>query len=147
MIKVNYSEKGPGLHETVAHLGRVLLCVDGEWFADDPFVQTIIDNYPAIQVAASVVTKIKDKAGAIILSEYPTWRQTNMLARYLELFDTKNQTEQTIEEMNLLRAKWESIRKVRNYSDALEESVLLLAESGDFNAVLNFDYESGWPVL
>ncbi|HVJ54881.1 MAG TPA: DUF4376 domain-containing protein [Aliidongia sp.] len=57
---VRYTEQGLGLHAAVAAAGFLLRQIDGAWFASDPSVQQIIDNYnplPAVQSAAMIAAQ------------------------------------------------------------------------------------------
>ncbi len=145
--KIHYTEKGQGLHDTVAKAGFRLADIDGVWLADSPEVQSIIDSYTASDCLSSIVEEIKAKAGTIILSKYPQWRQNNMTSRYIELKEIENKSQEVIDELASLRSQWDAISRVRSYSNQLEAQLGVLAAANDFQGILSFDWESGWPSI
>lgn len=95
----------------------------------------LIETVILTETTEEYVTRIKNKAGNIILFKYPQWKQANMTARYTELL-TK-QLDQTItndelNEMIALRNVWDQIKAVREYSNYIEQHP---------------EEEENWPIL
>lgn len=70
--------------------------------------------------------EIKARAGALILTRYPAWRQQNMTARAVELLEHKRQQGLDAAQSNELaaiRSAWDWIKAVRARSDAIEAAV------------------------
>jgi hypothetical protein len=69
------------------------------------------------------IAAIKAKAGEIINSVAPDWKQRNMLARSIELVNLANDREYTVEEqaeLDELNAFWSWVKLVRATSNAAE---------------------------
>ena len=71
----------------------------------------------------SRIASIKSAAGGIILARYPQWKQSNMIARMVELVDKKLTSPLTLPEQieeQALRAAWSWVKSVRAASNAAE---------------------------
>lgn len=91
-------------------------------------------------VRADIKLAIKKKAGEVILSVLPEWKQRNILARIAELRDIQDSRPLTADEQaekDAALAVWASIKAIRSHSDLLE---------ADVDAGKVVDLESGWPI-
>ncbi|MFN3261622.1 MAG: hypothetical protein ACE37J_13780 [Pikeienuella sp.] len=94
---------------------------------------------PAVEaVAAEAVVRIKAGAGAAIEGRFPLWRQSNLMARAIELLDIRRDrllTEAEAVERDAIEAAREWIKRQRAESDRLEAAAAaLLAGEGDDDA-------------
>ncbi len=70
-FSVTYAEQGIGLHEAVAAAGFLLRQINGAWFASDPSVQQIINNYNPVPAAqATAVAAVNARYDAIIAAGF-----------------------------------------------------------------------------
>lgn len=101
--------------------------------ADDP---VLAGSAGAGERAAIRVRYIKQEAQRRITGRFPAWKQTNMIARGVELQDIWRQngawTDAEAAEAATLQAAWDWIKAVRARSDALEADPEL-------------DIATGWP--
>jgi len=81
--------------------------------------------YDALE--AELIRSIKAQAGAVILAAYPSWKQSNMTARGVELTRIKAEggTWSTAEqaEADALDAAWSWVKSIRAASDTAETAV------------------------
>lgn len=83
---------------------------------------------PIEMIQEAFISQIKAEASGIILEAFPLWKQSNMIARGVELQDIWrkegkwSETEQA--EADALQAAWDWIKAVRSHSDDLENEVL-----------------------
>lgn len=69
------------------------------------------------------VTAIKTRAGEIILARFPTWKQSNMTARFVELLNIElasSLSDAERAEKQVLLGAWAWVKAVRDESDRLE---------------------------
>lgn len=98
-----------------------------------------------LEVAAmreAKVAEVKAEASARILALYPAWKQTNMLARGVELASIRVVQPWTPEEeaeSALLLGRWAEVKAIRELSDALEASI-----PQDAAGIAAFDPSQGW---
>lgn len=84
----------------------------------------------AIEAKVALKQRIKDEANRRITAEFPEWKQRNMMAEMLDLFDKEkgnwNQTD--IDRVAELQGIWSWIKDVRAQSDSIESEVNGLTE-------------------
>jgi hypothetical protein len=89
-------------------------------------------------VAAEAVGRIKAGAGQAIEGRFPLWRQSNLMARAIELLDIRRDrvlTEAEAAERDAIEAARDWIKRQRAESDRLEAvAAALLAGEGDDDA-------------
>lgn len=87
---------------------------------------------PAVEaVAAEAVVRIKAGAGAAIEGRFPLWRQSNLMARAIELLDIRRDrplTEAESAERDAIEAARDWIKRQRAESDRLEALVAALRD-------------------
>jgi len=89
--------------------------------ADDVAVQALVDTYDPLEDAQlSAITQVKTKAGELILTKLPEWKQRNLMAETLELMSAPNDGIRLAE----INALWQIAKDIRSASD-LEEKRLL----------------------
>lgn len=91
---------------------------------------------------AAKIAAVKEAASARILALYPSWRQTNMLARGFELTYRRFAGALTPDEeaeVAALQASWDDVKAIREASNALEASV-----PSDAIEIDAFDPTQGW---
>jgi hypothetical protein len=70
-----------------------------------------------------VVSRIKIHAGNTILAKYPTWKQTNMCGRSIEILAARESGEATLADLaegDLIKAAFAEIKTIRQLSNAIE---------------------------
>jgi len=72
-MAINYTEKGPWLHEEIANQGHSLSNLNGEWVADDEeAVQAIIDSFDPWPYSAKEAKDAIDEAAGAARARYIT---------------------------------------------------------------------------
>lgn len=149
MIRVEYEEKGAGLHDAIASAGHMLLQIDGDWWADSPKVQSIIREYDPETILNEVVLNIKAHSRTLIYGFFSQEKQNNLQARALELLEKKFEGGLSgdefceLENIKKVRAY---IKSVRDFSDELERAAASIADERDFRRLLQFDVVGAeWP--
>jgi hypothetical protein len=101
---------------------------------------------PIEQIRQTHVDTLKAQARSIILMVFPDWKQTNMVARGVELQNNwrLNESWSTVEETEAaqLQAAWNWIKAVRDHSNILEAEVNGL----DFEALTTWQSHD-WPTF
>ncbi len=88
------------------------------------------------------IVEIKAEASRRILDPFPAWRQTNMLARGVELMNLRADQGLTPEEEAEaadLQAAWDQVKAIRAASDSIEASV-----PEDALGICAVDVTAGW---
>lgn len=95
-----------------------------EWLAEG---NTPDPMYSLDELRELKVQEVKATAGQLIKTHYPEYKQRNMLARMLELRDTKDERSLTADEQNeylSLKSVWNWVKAVREESNRVEQEVL-----------------------
>ena len=94
------------------------------------------------------VSQIKNKAGEIIRSYYPEYKQRNMTARGVEIMNAKvanTATQADLDEEAALQEAWDWIKAVRERSNVMEDG--LVTSNQDINVeVGSIDGQGYWPI-
>ena len=86
----------------------------------------LITNPPLTGFKAEKISSIKSEAQSKIYAIVPAWKQTNLLARSIELRDIKEEREWTAEEITQdagIKALWAAVKAIRLASDVAEAAV------------------------
>lgn len=165
-MSIAYIEKGQGLHDALAAHGFFLV----EEYAggvstwvlhrtdnltpsenDCAAAQSIIDGYDALGSArAAAIIKVKAVAQDLIYGIAPAWKQSNLIARSVELINLRavngylEEGEQA--ELDGNTATWDHIKSIRVHSNTLEAWVA----GADATALASFNVASppaglAWP--
>lgn len=92
-------------------------------------------NWTNPQAELKRITAIKTEAGNIILARYPQWKQTNMIARSIELDRIKSERVLSVGEQaeyDSYEAAWDWVKRVRSESDRLEGIPGATEDDGDW---------------
>lgn len=163
---INYTEKGIGLHERIAAAGHRLEQVDNAWAADDEAaVQAIIDAYPLSATQDEVCQRIEDYAAAlrgkfvagISPAEMSSWSIKRAEAQaYAATGEASAAPVLSIEAAARQVTLGALADRVLGNSEALGQLEAVIAGVGGrhrdavreldtFEAVLAYDWRSGWP--
>jgi hypothetical protein len=87
-----------------------------QWVVSDKSVEEITD------FDARVIKSIKREASKRIIAIAPEWKQSNMLARSIELLrkGETNLTADEIREVTEIDTLWDEVKRIRSVSDTLE---------------------------
>lgn len=75
------------------------------------------------ELRQELIQQVKDDAYQIIISRYPTWKQSNMLARWLELQRIASPTIADQAEIDSYLAIWNWIKGIRSQSNVFEQEI------------------------
>lgn len=81
-------------------------------------------EFSVTEIRAQKIQTIKADAYKIITTHYPPWKQSNMLARWLELSEVIDKTPEQQAEMDTYRAVWAWVKSIRIQSDTFEQEVI-----------------------
>ncbi len=98
----------------------------------------LLTNPPLDGFKAERITAIKSEAQERIYAIVPAWKQTNLLARSIELRDIKEERAWTTEEAAQdagIKALWAAVKAVRSASDTAEAAVNAAKTVEEINAV------------
>jgi hypothetical protein len=98
----------------------------------------LLTNPPLDGFKAERITAIKSEAQARIYTKVPAWKQTNLLARSIELRDIKEERSWTAEEAAqdaAIKALWAAVKQIRLDSDTAETAVNAAETIEEINAV------------
>lgn len=115
-------------------------------FENGQVVVTRVYGDPQIdQMKQNQVDRIKGEASNLILDKYPSWKQTNMVARGVELLakGQANWTQEEAAEVMALQAVWDKIKDVRTHSNTLETEVNSLTDAQSIHDWV----PTGWPEI
>jgi hypothetical protein len=112
------------------------------------FYMTVGDGEPTPRplehIREMLKNEVKQEARYIILKVFPDWKQTNMVARGVELQDSwrvnGTWTDSEKEEAALLAAAWSWIKAVREHSNVLEAEI----DASDFETLTKWQSHD-WP--
>lgn len=114
-------------------------------------------DYAIDRARALKISGIKQAASDLILSRYPSFKQSNMIARQGELqrieagqmrdaqgqlVQKRDLTSNEISELVFIAAAWDWIKAVRTRSDAMEAEVLTLPNAASVAGYV----VGGWPA-
>lgn len=98
----------------------------------------LLTNPPLTGFKAEKITAIKSEAQTRIYAIVPAWKQTNLLARSIELRDIKEERSWTAEEAAqdaAIKALWAAVKQIRLDSDTAETAVNAAGTIAEINAV------------
>ena len=98
----------------------------------------LLTNPPLDGFKAERIAAIKAEAQERIYAIVPAWKQTNLLARSVELRDIKEERAWTTEEAAQdagIKALWAAVKAVRSASDTAEAAVNAAKTVEEINAV------------
>lgn len=102
-------------------------------------LDTEASEWTALEVTR-IITNIKIKAGALIVSVFPEWKQRNAIARSVDLVYTNGAiTDPEYQELQDLQDIWAWVTSVRTHSGTLEAAVLASNDPSSINI------DAGWP--
>lgn len=113
--------------------------------ADRVVLSSPVRAKSADEVAAMRLAKIDDiksEASRRILNLFPAWKQTNMLARGVELNNRRADARLTLDEeaeVVALQSAWDRVKAIRSTSDAIEATV-----PNDALGISAVDVTLGW---
>lgn len=150
---LSYPAGKPGAGGAAAEAGHRVREHDGQWVvdADTPeeaaAAQAFLDAWDDVAVArARAKAAVKAEAGRRIEAFAPLWRQSNLIARGVELTDKRvagTITPAEEAEAAALRSLFGRIKAIRAASDAIEAG---LDDEGDAYALYGFDPAmADWP--
>lgn len=163
---INYIEKGYGLHLAISAAGHALSQVDGAWVSsDDLAVQTIIDGYTLDQCKAEARAKVDahakelfDRAvSGISAAEMAGWPILRAEAKLYALTGSEADCPAIAFEAQMRGVTVSALAaKVQANTvkfDALRAAIAgasgkhrdAIAALALFEAVLAYDYTTGWP--
>lgn len=98
----------------------------------------LLTNPPLDGFKAEKIAAIKSEAQARIYTKVPAWKQTNLLARSIELRDIKAEREWTVKEAAedaAIKSLWAAVKQIRLESDTAETAVNAAGTIEEINAV------------
>lgn len=119
----------PETHYVISGVERPELWAPDVWKYSSGWVVANADLYAAAleNEKEKKIKAIKDEAAKRILAIAPEWKQRNLIARSVEITRAKidgTATAEEIKEGNAIQAIWDSVKAIRDKSDALEAEIL-----------------------
>lgn len=162
-----YQEKGPGLHEAVSLAGHWLREENGVWVSsDDAVVQAIIDGYTLVQARAkkcveitAFAKSIRDRVVASVSAgEMASWSIKATEAARFNVDPTSPCPMLSLEAQARGITLADLVGKVNGNTQRFSQAEAIIGGNdgrhrdavmslGDFGAIANYDYSTGWPAV
>jgi hypothetical protein len=164
---IRYTEKGAGLHAAIAAAGLLLREENGVWVSsDDAAVQAVIDGYTLDKAKATVSALVNDYAKTVFdkavagtsaaeMAGWPILRAEAIAYNANAAASCPAMTAEAAQRGITLAALAVKVTGNANHFDGLRAAVAgnsgkhrdALAALTTFDAVLAYDFRTGWPVV
>lgn len=120
---------------------------DSKWVCNNDNLERYNDllntvKEPTLEEAiGNKIDFIKNEAGRIIVSKYPEWKQRNLSARFIELLDKGDLSEDEQKEKDAIYSVWDWVKNIRSQSDNMEAEVEAMNNISDIA-----NYQIGYQV-
>lgn len=162
-----YTEKGIGLHEVIGSAGHTLTCINGTWVSDDDAsVQAIIDTYTLADAQSIIRAKISSHArhlrdtavAEVSPAEIASWAiKRAEAAAYVTSGNPADALMLAVEAGARGITLDAIVARVQGNAAGLATLEAMIggaegrhrdavSELKTFDAVLSYDYSTGWPV-